>query len=132
MSFSRKETKRFSVAISPGETITETTTLDHPATIEEVDIRLYQGAENEIAVYPFRERDQDRVGLVDLYGKSSIYGDGDYWRFDVSESVEEGDIIGVEVTHEAAEYDFDVDVDITIDQAGGASRVLSAIAGVFS
>ncbi|ELY69330.1 hypothetical protein [Natrinema versiforme] len=132
MPFSRKETKRFSVSVGPGETATASTTLDYDATVEEIDVRIYQGAENEIGVVPYRIRDADQLTLVDLIGKSKIYGDGDYWTFNVAESVEEGDEIGIEVEHEADSYQFDVDVDVTLDQAGGASRVLSAISGVFS
>jgi len=139
MDFFRKETKRFSDSIDPGTTWEETTSLNYDATIEQVDIRFYNGPEGSLKVLPFRKRGNDKLPLVDLYGRPWITGNADYWRFSVSESIEEGDVIGVEVVNESDQADpdgngwsYDATIDITLDQQNGASRVLESIRGVFS
>lgn len=100
------------------------------ATIEEVKVRIYRGAELDLRVTPYvaREADQDREQVVPLIttvegGKPYVDGDGDRWTFPVSIPVEEGDEIGVEVNNIDADNGYDYAVDMTIEKAGGSNRI---------
>lgn len=122
----RMESKRFSETVPPGEGVTLTTSLDYEATVEEVRVRFYRGPELDLEVLPFKKSGRDRLSLVDLLGREVVVGDDDYFEFQVSEPVESGDTIGIEVTNTSDEYAYDATVDIVLDQAGGGRRAAQA------
>lgn len=131
MIFDRQTTKRFSDSIPPGESVTHTYTVEADATIESLAIRFYQGPELDLSVYPFRRRETDELPLIDLVGRDEIVGDADDFHFQVSEPVQDGDIIGVTFTNNSDTYSYDCHADVTLDQLGGAERVMTQIKEVF-
>jgi hypothetical protein len=128
--FSRQSTKRFSATVPPGETRVLTSTIQEPATVEQVNIRFYQGPELDLLVDPFRQRQNDRMTLVETNGRESIVGDADRFVFHVSEQLHADDEIGVRVENTSTEYEYDFQTDMIIEYAGGVSRALSSLTGV--
>jgi hypothetical protein len=123
----RQTTARFSTTVPPGESRTLTKSIDRPATAERLMIRFYQGPELDLEVRPTRERQNESLPLIDLIGRDVVVGDDDVFDFQISEPLEEGDEIAVEVTNNDDTYAFDVNVDVAIDYAGGTERALSSL-----
>ena len=128
--FSRQASKRFAEEVPPNSTVETTTKIDEPATVEQIQIRFYQGPELDLALLPYRERQGDKVPLVDLYGREQIVGDNDTFVFPISEQLHSDDVLGVEATNSNPEYSYDFSVDMTVDRAGGIDRALSSLTGV--
>jgi hypothetical protein len=128
--FSRQSTKRFSATVPPGETRELTTGMQEPATVEQLNIRFYQGPELDLLVDPFRQRKNDRMKLVDLNGREAIVGNADRFEFHLSEQLHADDEIGVRVENKSTEYEYDFQTDMIIEYAGGVSRALSSLTGV--
>lgn len=134
---------RFSTDVSPGESKTLTRTIDEPATIEEIVVRFYQGPELAVRVYPRRIPDNGNgtpQDLVDYHGKEWIDGDGDKWRFPLSQPVEKNDVIEVEIENTAnsdpdVDLTYDVAVHMPLDRHNGAVRAVESlfdrVSGVF-
>jgi hypothetical protein len=118
---------RFSESVDPDSSITLTKEVEEDATVEQLDVRIYRGAELALRVTPFVKRDNRRFELVEFRGKDYIDGDGDFWEFSVSEAVETEDQIGVEVENVDDEYLFDFAVNMTVDREGGTARPLSSL-----
>lgn len=127
----RKTTKRFADTLSPGESTTLSETVDADATLENVQIRFYQGTELELEVFPYRKRESEQLALIDTNGKKTITGDNDTFEFDISEGVNAGDEIGVEVTNNGA-YAYDFAAHIDVDYKGGSNRIINLLGGLFS
>lgn len=126
----RKTTKRFSDTVAPGESAEYSERIADDATAEHVTVRFYQGTELDVEVFPFRERESERLPLVDTNGRRALVGDDDVFDFDVSEEIKQGDRIGVQVTNNGA-YSYDFVTDIDVDFQGGNSRLSSLLAGLF-
>jgi hypothetical protein len=121
---------RFAEHVDPDSTVTLTKQIEEDATVEQLTVRVYRGAELALQVYPFVKREGRRFPLIDFNGKSFVDGEGDKWQFDVSESVETDDLVGVEVTNTATDYGYDFSTDVSLDRAGGSSRVVSFLKGL--
>lgn len=130
-----KRPLRFGTTIGPGEIDHISHEVEEPATIEDMTIRFYQGPELAVRVRPRRIRTNSPKDLVTYRGKQFIDGDGDKWEYDVSEPVEQGDEIEVEIENVAdpdpeVDLTYDVTVEMHLDREGGASRFLpSAVRG---
>jgi hypothetical protein len=130
-----KKAIRFATDVGPGESVTLDRVVEEPATIESLDIRFYQGPELAVQVQPRRIPDNgggQPQPLVDLVGKDWIDGDGDHWEFDISESVEQDDVLEVEIDNTAqpdpdVNLTFDVAVNMTLDREGGALRPIRSV-----
>lgn len=127
-----RESLRFSEDVPPGET--QVLTYEAPAdlTIERMEVRIYRGAEFALEIEPFVDvrRGEDRSRREDIVvyrGSEYIAGDADKFRFDVSKSVKEGQTIGVEVRNRADEYSYHYVVDMSLERAGGLSRLIGGI-----
>jgi len=118
---------RFADQVAPGESVTLTKTVENAATVEDVTIRIYRGAELALQVEPFVKRNNRRFPLIDFHGKDHVDGDGDFFEFPVSESISVDDKIGVEATNVADDYAFDFSTDFVVDRAGGTNRVVSFV-----
>lgn len=135
----RRESIRFSGDVSPSDTETHTFELSEDCTVEDVTVRFYQGPRLDLHVVPFVETGGDRgrrTPLVNFQGsKQYVDGDDDLWPFDCTESVEDGELLGVEVENVDSENTYSFAVDVTVDYAGGAERaavgVFERLAGVF-
>lgn len=118
--------------MDPESSITLTKEVEEDATVEEVTVRIYRGAELALHIEPFVKRDGRRFGLVEFFGKEYIDGDGDFFEFKTSEGVEEADLVGVDVentaptgTEQNLTYDFAVDM--TLDREGGTERATTSL-----
>jgi hypothetical protein len=127
MSSESRRPVRFASTVAPGDTDTYSVEVEQAATVEDMTVRIYRGAELSLHILPFVERGAEnrrsRIPLVEFRGKDFIDGDGDFFEFGLSEAVEENDVVGVEVTNTADEYAFDFAVNMSLDRAGGSSRL---------
>lgn len=139
---STKRSIRFAESVDPETSVTLTKQVEKDATVEEVRVRIYRGAELALHVYPFVKRDNKRFSLVEFRGKEYVDGDGDEFVFAVSEGVAVEDVIGVEVENTAPvpsddkDLSYDFAVDMQIDREGGTDRPASSfidrlVGGVF-
>jgi hypothetical protein len=128
MTDNRRLTKRFATQASAGADSELTEKVSESATVEHLSIRIYRGAELDLELTPFLERDgTERTSLVDLVGKDHIDGDDDRYKLDVLEPVSADDVIGVEYNNQDNNNPHNFSVDVTLDRAGGQSRVLSLL-----
>lgn len=118
---------RFSDNVGADTTETYTRRIESDATIEHVMIRIYSGAELDLQIKPFVLKGRDRQPLINYEGKDYVDGDDDVWPFTMSEPIEEGEEIGVEVTNKDASNAYDFAAHIHVDYAGGVRRALSSI-----
>lgn len=105
------------------------------ATVEHVQVRIYPGAELTTRVYPEIVLDgSDPVPLIEYPedGKQYIDGDDDTWSFDVSEPVQEDDLIRVRVENNDGSNAHNVRVNIETDELGGIDRTEKWLMGVLS
>lgn len=120
---------RFADSVNPSSDVELTHKVKEPATVEDLDVRIYRGAELDLHVKPQVKRDGRRFDLVEYNGKSYVDGDGDHWTFDVSEQVSEGDLLVVQASNVDPDYSLDFAVDMIIDREGGTSRLIPSIFG---
>ncbi|WP_058826725.1 hypothetical protein [Haloferax sp. Q22] len=129
----RKSSLRFAGNVGPDDVETETYALQKDATVEEVAVRIYQGPRLDLQIIPFVERGEpgyrERIPLVELRGKEYVDGDDDYWIFPTSESVHEGELLGVEVRNIDGSNTYDYAVDMVVDRAGGVTRPVDSFLG---
>jgi len=124
----RQTTVRFSDTVPPDSTRTYSRAIEEPATAEQLSVRFYQGPELELEIRPLRQRESDALPLIDLVGRDVVVGDDDVFDFEVSEPLEEGDELVMEVTNNSTEYAYDFNADVAIDYLGGTERAVVAIA----
>lgn len=125
-----KKAVRFEANVSPGESLALTREIDEPATVEQCIVRFYRGPELAVQVRPLRIPDNGNgrpQPLVDIVGSESIIGDGDKWIFDVSEPVEKGDVLEMQVENTATDdpqldLTYTVVIDLSLDREGGVLR----------
>lgn len=125
---------RFAEDVGPDSTVIETYEAPHDLTVEQLTVRIYRGAELDLQVFPFVDRDrsddrQQREPLVVFRGKEFIDGDGDTFEFPVSVSVKEGQEIGVEVENVDSTYTYDFAAEVTVDPVGGLQRSTTSFLG---
>lgn len=113
---------RFAESVDPGSTVTLTKSVEEAASVEEVAVRIYRGAELALQVQPFVKRNDRRFELVEYHGKDYVDGDGDFWEFTVSEGVEKDDVVGVEVENISPDYAYDFACHLKMDREGGTER----------
>lgn len=130
-----KKPIRFATEVSASDEVRLTKEIEEDATIESLSIRFYQGPELAVQVVPKKIPDngdgRPQV-LVDLEGKEYIDGDGDLWEFNLSEKVEEGDVLEVDIENTAPddtseELAYDITVDMALDRHGGVLRPIRAV-----
>ena len=132
-----KKPIRFATNVAAGETKTLTRTIDEPATVEQLVVRFYQGPELAVQVTPRRIPDNGEgrpQEMVEVIGKDWIDGDGDKWPFDLSEPVEKGDVLEVEIQNTAepdpnVDLSYDISVDMSLDREGGLLRPVRGVLG---
>ncbi|WP_049915515.1 hypothetical protein [Haloferax mucosum] len=114
--------------MSPDATERETFEVSKDATIEKVTTRFYRGPQLDLSIRPFVESEEGRErDIVDVIGRDGVVGDNDVFPFHVSEPVERGDVVGIEVTNADGTNTYDYNVDLELDRAGGVSRLLPSI-----
>lgn len=128
---SPRVSRRFSDRIGPGESDELTHEVVADATVEKVEVRFYPGTELDVELRPFIEPDQGnhRISMVDLIGRDVIVGDDDVFTFHVGDAIEEGDLIGVEVTNNEPNYGYNWVVHMDIDRRNGVESVVDRIEG---
>jgi hypothetical protein len=100
------------------------------ATVENVRVRIYPGAENTLRVTPqVRTRSNNTFPLLETRGKDYVDGDDDTWQFGVSESVEEGDKIQVRRENTDGQNAHNYRVIVDVDYLGGTGRLASIFGG---
>jgi len=128
---------RFADRVAPGDAdgpndIQLTKRIEKPATVEELRVRIYRGAELALRIRPVVIRDQRTFPLLDYggdEGKEYVDGDGDQWTYPTSEQVEEANEVGVIVENHSTEYAYDFACDVVLDRAGGTDRSLFSFVG---
>jgi len=123
---------RFSDTVDPGDSDIFTFETERDCTVERMEVRVYRGAEFDLLIEPFVDRNKSndrrrREDIIVYRGSEIIAGDADKFQFDVSKSVQDGQEIGVEVTNQDGEYAYDFVVDMTLEYAGGLSRILGGV-----
>lgn len=125
-----RDNLRFAERVGPGSTETLTYEVNDDATIEEVDVRIYRGAELALNIFPYVRLggdDASKTPLLTLVGKQHIDGDDDTFEFNLAEAVTPGDEIGVDVTNTSTEFGYDFVVDMDLDRAGGTKRAITSL-----
>jgi hypothetical protein len=126
-----KKSISFSKQVRSNSTETLTHTVQRDATIEEVQVRIYRGAENDLEVQPYVLRGQsdaqNRIDLIEFEGKTYLDGDDDIWTFSISEEVEEDDEIKVEATNNDGSNAYDYRCNVELDEAGGVHRFIGLV-----
>jgi hypothetical protein len=126
MTSESQDSIRIAGAVGPGNEATWRHEMGSDATIEQLDVRIYTGAELDLRVSPFVEYGTDqsnRLPLIKFAGdKDYVDGEGDSWEFPISEGVERSEFIGVSVENVDDSYTYDFAVDFVVDRAGGTSR----------
>lgn len=132
-----KKAVRFEANVAAGESKKLTREIDEPATVEQCTVRFYRGPELAVEVRPLRIPDNGNgrpQPLVDIVGSESIIGDGDKWVFDISEPVEKGDELEMQVENTASadpnvDLSYTVIIDLSLDREGGLLRPFRGILG---
>lgn len=129
----RMDSHRFAGEVGPDSDVTETVDVQADATVEEVTVRFYVGPRLDLEVVPFLKRgdgaNANQIPLVTFHGKQYIDGDDDVWIFPISESVREGDTLGVEVRNQDTQHSYDYAVNMALDREGGVERSASSLLG---
>jgi hypothetical protein len=124
---------RFADRVDPDDSVTLTHTVEEAATVEQMTVRIYRGAEHDLHVEPYIDRSrgdrEQREPLVTYQGKEFIDGDNDFFEFPLSREIEPDQNIGVEVSNLESQYGYDFAVDLVVDRAGGTTRILPGILG---
>lgn len=124
----------FRANVGAGNSETLTYSVEEPATIERLVVRIYQGPELSLHVTPRTIGDNGNGrpdSLVEFVGQSYIDGDGDKWEFDLSEQISTDDVIEVEIANTATpdpnlNLSYDAAVHMELDRMGGGFRPLRA------
>lgn len=129
-SFQTKEGVSVAKQVPANTTDTETYAVRRDATVESVQVRIYQGAENDLHLkLQVRRRGTEQVdNLVQRTGKSYIDGDDDVYHFDISAPVENGDKLRVWYDNNDGANAHNFRVNFDLDYLSGLER----IKGVFS
>jgi hypothetical protein len=127
-----RQSLRFSETVAPDSEVLLTYDVPVDMTVEQLEVRIYRGAEFSLEIEPFidRRKSEDRTRREDLItyrGSEFVAGDADKFSFDVSKSVEEGQEIGIEARNKADAYAYDFVVDLSLERAGGLSRILGGV-----
>jgi len=84
-----RDTIRFAEQVDPGKTVTDRYQVNIPSRIEQVNVRIYRGAELSLQIVPFIEigtdpNHRERLPVVTFAGaKQYVDGDDDAWEFPV-------------------------------------------------
>lgn len=103
--------------------------VENPATIEHIEARIYRGPRHDLRIKPFIITDGNRYPIPSYEGKQYLDGEDDTRPLDVSESVEKGDEIGVEVINKEPDHPYNFYVDMSLDYENGAARPLRSLLG---
>lgn len=127
-----QDTIRIAGSVGPGNEEEFTHEVGSDATIEEVDVRIYAGAELDLRVQPFLEYgpegERDRLPLITYAGdKTFVDGEGDDWEFPISEPIEEDEVFGLVVENVNADYTYDFAADFVLERAGGTARLFGVV-----
>lgn len=120
-----RDSVRFSDRVDPGGDARLTYELDRDATVEQIDVRIYRGPRHDLQIKPFIEADENQYPPLELEGKDYIDGEDDALVFPVTESVEEEDVIGVEVSNLETNHGYDFSVDYLLDYEAGTLRSIA-------
>lgn len=123
----RMTTFRFADSVDPNTTEEYEETLHAAATIEGIEVRIYPGPELDLRVKLFAVDGADRRPLINFNGKEYVDGDNDVWSFDVSEPIDEGEEILVEVENQDANTTYNFAVNMAVDFAGGIERLVKRV-----
>lgn len=108
--------------------------VDSDATIERIQIRIYEGAELDLQLEPIRRTTEGATPdqpLLEYAGKSYIDGDDDVYEFVVSEAIHNGEKIVIKATNNDGSNAYDYRVNVDVDYHGGSGRgPLSFLGGV--
>lgn len=121
-----RDTIRFAGSVSGGDSETERHQVDTPSRIEQVNVRIYRGAELSLHVLPFIEFGTDpdrreRLPVVTFAGeKQYVDGDDDAWEFPVEIPIDDDELIGVEITNTSADHSYDYSVDFELERLEGS------------
>lgn len=130
-----RDSVRFATSVGPNSTEVLNYEVPEDVTVERLSVRIYRGAELELRLSPFVDRDraddrERREPLVTFEGKQYIDGDDDFFEFDLAIPVEEGQEIGVEVENLDGTYTYNFSAIVELDSAGGLDRVFNVIGGL--
>lgn len=105
-----------------------TLTVERPATVERVALRIYQGAQLDLEIRPYiRRKNNTEQPLIELVGKEYIDGDDDLYVWDISRPLEDNEEIVFSATNNDGSNAYDYRVNLDLDYADGASRFLGGL-----
>lgn len=96
-------------------------------TIEGLQLRIYNGAENTLQLVPEVHRDGATELLLELAGKAYVDGDDDVWSWDLSEPVEADDEIVIRYTNTDDTNPHNFRATMEVDYLSGTDRVVSVL-----
>lgn len=98
------------------------------ATVERLSVRIYTGAELDLELYPYIQReDGTRQPLLELVGKEYIDGDDDLYEWTLSRPIESGDEITISATNNDGSNAYDYRANLDLEYAGGLSRIFGGV-----
>lgn len=121
-----RDTIRFAEQVDPGATVTDRYQVDTPSRIEQVNVRIYRGAELDVRIVPFLEFGSDpdhreRLPVLTFAGsKQYVDGDDDAWEFPVEIPIDDDELVGVEVENTDPDNPYDYSVDFELERLGGS------------
>jgi len=111
----------FSTTVEAGSSDVQEYDVSDPATIEQLSIRIYPGAETDLEIVPQVLKDQTNTAesLVRFQGKEYVDGDDDVFEWDLSVPVVEDDKIQIRAENKDANNPYDYRVNVEIDERNG-------------
>jgi len=114
----------FAETVAAGGTTTQSYTVDRPGTVENLQIRIYSGAETDLEIEPFViTPDKQKIPLVETRGKAVIDGDDDVYSWSLSLPVEQEAIIKVEANNTDSNNAYDYRANVEVDFRGANKSI---------
>jgi len=125
-----REGVSFAADVAPDSEDSLEYSLNGPATIERISVRIYPGPENDLHITPLISRGSGSdIRLVQFEGKSFFDGDDDKWVFEPSKDVSGDDKIVVMAENLDASNEYSYRVNMDIDYRAGGGSFLGSLFG---
>lgn len=108
---------------------TLTYTIPRDATVERVQVRIYDGAQLDLELSPYISQgaDEGRTDVIRTVGKDYIDGDDDVYEWDVSLPVERGDELVWSATNNDGSNAYDYRAIVDVEHGGGLRRLVGGV-----
>jgi hypothetical protein len=127
MSINNKAGQTLAKQVPASESGIITVSVDAPATVESLAIRIYPGAENTLRLRPVVKSSGAESDILDYGGKSYVDGDDDDWEWDVSEPVGADDEIGIRYDNTDGSNAHNFRATVDVDYRGGLESIIDGV-----